>query len=144
MENFRMSKALHLTTTGATYPANHPLLSTLFSETLPDPAAVLPRALEIAHEIVANTSVVSTYLMKELMYRGPASAEAAHLLDSRIIYELFGSADSKEGVRAFLEKRPVEFRGTMQHDAPPSWPWWNAPSTANRPVERGYKFKASL
>lgn len=139
-----MSKATHLCTTGATYPANHPLLNSLFSETLSTPEAVLPRALELADEIVRNCSGISTYLMKELMYRNPGSPEGTHLLDSRIIYELFSSRDNKEGVRAFLEKRPVKFEGTMQHDAPTAYPWWENISTANRPVQQGYAFKPKL
>lgn len=137
-----MSKALHLTTTGSTYPASHQLLNTLFSETLPTPDAVLPRALEIAHEVVSNTSTVSTYLMREMMYRDTGSAEGQHLLDSRIIYELFSSKDNKEGVKAFLEKRQVDFQGNMQHDAPAAYPWWNEVGTGNRAVAEGYKFKA--
>lgn len=116
---------MHLTTTGSTYPASHPLLSSLFSETLPNAADVLPRALEVADEVVKNTSIVSTYLMRDLMWRGPSSAEATHLLDSRLIYELFSSADHKEGVKAFMEKRPVKFTGTMEADAPSAWPWYD-------------------
>ena len=138
-----MSKALHLTTTGATYPASHPLLNTLFSETLDKPEAVLPRALEIAEEIVNNTSTVSTNLMKEMMYRNPGSAEGTHLLDSRLIYELFSSKDNKEGVDAFLNKRQVNFTGTMQNDAPAAWPWWEPVETGNRPVAEGYRYKPS-
>lgn len=134
-----MSKALHLTTTGATYPASHPLLNNLFSETLPTPEAVLPRALEIADEIVKNTSTVSTYLMRELMYRDAGSAEGQHLLDSRVIYELFGSKDNTEGVKAFFEKRPVKFVGTMQRDAPSAWPWYETVNTGNRPIAEGYR-----
>lgn len=110
-----MSKALHLTTTGSTYAASHPLLNNLFSETLADSSAVLPRALEIADEIVKNTSTVSTYLMRELMYRDAGSAEGQHLLDSKVIYELFSSKDNKEGVKAFLEKRPVKFVSIVGH-----------------------------
>lgn len=136
-----MSKAIHLTTTGSTYPASHPLLNTLFSETLPTPDAVLPRALEIANEVVSNTSTVSTYLMREMMYRDAGSAEGQHLLDSRIIYELFSSKDNKEGVKAFLEKRQVDFQGDMQSDAPAAYPWWDPVDTANRAVAEGYKFK---
>lgn len=139
-----MSKALHLTTTGSTYPASHPLLNTLFSETLDTPQAVLPRALEIADEIVKNTSTVSSYLMKELMYRDTGSAEGQHLLDSRVIYEMFGSKDNTEGVQAFLKKRPVKFTGSMQNDAPPSWPWYTTVDTANRAVAEGYKFTPKL
>lgn len=132
-----MSKALHLTTTGSTYPASHPLLNTLFSETLPNPSQVLPRALEVAQEIVQNTSTISTYLMRELMYRDAGSAEGQHLLDSRILYELFSSKDNKEGVQAFMEKRPVKFEGTMQRDAPRAWPWYDVLETGNRAFAEG-------
>jgi enoyl-CoA hydratase/carnithine racemase len=139
-----MSKALHLTTTGSTYPASHPLLNSLFSETLDTPEAVLPRALEIADEIVKNCSTVTSFLMRDLMYRDTGSAEAQHLLDSKVIYELFGSKDNKEGVQAFLQKRPVNFTGTMQNDAPGSWPWYYPIETSNRPVADSYKFNSKL
>ena len=133
-----MSKALHLITTGNVYPASHPLLNPLFTELLATQQAVLPRALELAEEIVANTSIVSTYLMRELMYRNPGSAEGTHLLDSRILYDSFGSRDNAEGTKAFLEKRPVNFEGSMQNDAPDAWPWWDPIDTRNRPVVEGY------
>ncbi|KAK1813442.1 hypothetical protein LTR12_012168 [Friedmanniomyces endolithicus] len=139
-----MSKAIHLTTTGSTYPASHPLLNTLFSETLDTPAAVLPRALEIADEIVQNTSTVSSFLMRDLMYRDTGSAEGQHLLDSKLIYEMFGSKDNTEGVQSFLQKRPAEFVGSMQQDAPGSWPWYNPIETGNRPQAEGYKFRPKL
>lgn len=83
------SRALHLTTTGAVYKAGDKLLDPLFTELCDRPADVLPRALAIADEVVANTSLVSTNLMKELMWRDTGSAEGQHLLDSRILYELF-------------------------------------------------------
>lgn len=124
---------MHLVTTGATYPATHPLLNTLFSETLSTAEAVLPRALEIATEIVNNTSVVSFALMRDLMYRGPNSAEATHLLDSRLIHETFDTRDHDEGVKAFLEKRAVNFAGTMEKDAPSAYPWWDNVETEPRP-----------
>ncbi|KIW08805.1 uncharacterized protein PV09_00739 [Verruconis gallopava] len=118
------SKAMHLVTTGATYPASHPLLSDLFSETLDNPADVLPRAIELAQEFVDNCSNVSWALMKDMIWRNPGTAEGAHLLDSRIIYEMFGTTDNKEGVASFLEKRKVNFTGTLEKDAPKAYPWW--------------------
>jgi enoyl-CoA hydratase/carnithine racemase len=119
------SKAMHLVTTGAVYPATHPLLSDLFSEVV-DPEKVLPRALELADEIAKNTSTVSTCMNKDLMFRGPDSPEGAHLITSKVIRELFDSKDKQEGVTSFLEKRAANFKGTISNDAPDSWPWWSA------------------
>jgi enoyl-CoA hydratase/carnithine racemase len=128
-----MSKAMHLLTTGATYPASHPLLSDLFSETLPNAADVLPRALEIAQDFVQNCSSVSWALNRDMMWRNPGTAEGAHLLDSRIIYSLYDTPDQTEGVQSFLEKRPVNFTGTMENDAPQAYPWWEPINTVVRP-----------
>jgi enoyl-CoA hydratase/carnithine racemase len=119
-----LSRAMHLTATGGVYPAEHPLMRELFSEILPTPEATVARALELADEIAKNTSTVSTKLMRDLMHYGPATAEEAHLLDSRIIHGLFGSKDNNEGVKSFFEKRGPEFTGTMTKDAPEAWPFW--------------------
>jgi enoyl-CoA hydratase/carnithine racemase len=123
---------MHLVTTGATYSPADPLLAGLFSEVLDTPAEVLPRALQLAEEYVRNCSGVSWALMRDLMWRGPGSAEEAHLLDSRVIYEIFPSQDYKEGVKSFLEKRDPKFTGSMEKDAPQTYPWWNAIATAYR------------
>lgn len=139
-----MGKALHLVTTGGVYEAKHPLFDGLFSELLPSPEKVLPRALEIADEIVKNTSVVSTNLMRELMYRNPGSAEGTHLLDSVVIYDLFGKMDNVEGVTSFMEKRAANFKGTLQNSAPQAYPWWETVSTAARPKAQGQEFKAKI
>lgn len=86
------SRAMQVVTTGATYRASDPVWGGLFAEVLEKGEDVLPRALEMAEEVVKNTSMVSTYLMKEMMWRGRESPEATHLLDSRILYEMFQSA----------------------------------------------------
>jgi enoyl-CoA hydratase/carnithine racemase len=127
------SSAMHLVTTGSVYPASHKLLSGLFSETVDTPAGVLPRALEIAHEFVENCSGVSWALMRDMIWRNPGTAEEAHLLDSRIIYDLFVTPDNKEGVKSFLEKRKVNFQGNIERDAPQSYPWWRPVDIIERP-----------
>lgn len=86
------SRAMHVTTTGSTYPASDDIWGGLFSYTVDTAEGVLKKALEIAQDVVRNTSNVSTYLMKEMMWRDTGSAEGQHLLDSRILYELFQSA----------------------------------------------------
>ncbi|KAF2668828.1 enoyl-CoA hydratase/isomerase family protein [Microthyrium microscopicum] len=118
------SRAMHLVTTGLTYSPAHRLMDGLFSEVVDTPAEVLPRAIELAEDIAVNVSSVSWALMRDLMWRGKGSAEETHLLDSRIIYELFGTADNGEGVKSFMEKRPPKFVGTMYEHAPQTYPWW--------------------
>lgn len=85
------SRAMQVITTGSTYRADDKVYDGLFAELLDKPEDVLPAALRTAEDVVRNTSCVSTYLMKELMYRNAGSPEGQHLLDSRVIYELFGS-----------------------------------------------------
>ncbi len=85
------SRALAACTTGLTYLAEDKIWDGLFTEVCEKPEDVLPRALKVAEEVVRNTSVVSTYLMREMMFRDRGSPEGQHLLDSRVIYELFGS-----------------------------------------------------
>lgn len=124
------SRAMHLVSTGAVYPSTSPLFGDLFSEIL-EPEAVLPRAIELATEIAENCSTVSVAMNKDLMFRGPGSPEEAQLITSKVINELFKSADNKEGVQSFLEKRQAKFTDTMDN-APESWPWWAQVDTIPR------------
>ncbi|KAI9725650.1 MAG: hypothetical protein M1828_002935 [Chrysothrix sp. TS-e1954] len=137
------SRALHIVTTGSVYRADDALLGGLFSETLDSAAEVRGRALELAGEIVRNTSSVSNVLIRELMWRGPGSAEEAHLLDSRVLASLRGSEDVEEGVGSFLEKRAPVFRGTMGTSAPSVYPWWT-PVDVRAPGRVGEVVKGKL
>lgn len=127
------SRAMQAVTTGSTYLATHKVWDGLFAEVCEKPEQVLPRALELAEEVAGNTSSVSTYLMKELMYRDRGSPEGQHLLDSRIIFELFGSPDNDEGVKSFMEKRPANFKATMDKMKVTGYPWWIPVDTLGRP-----------
>ncbi len=118
------SRALHLVSTGETYPADHRVLEPLFTEICPTPEATLKRAIELAHTLAQKTSTVSTKIMRELIYRCPSSVEEAHLLDSQMIYGLYGRKDNLEGVNAFLEKRSADFTGQVPQDVPDGYPWW--------------------
>jgi len=52
----------------------------------------------------------------------------AHRIDSPAIANLGRSADAREGVMSFLEKRPAEFTDRVPEDIPPPWPFWEEPS----------------
>ncbi|POS76489.1 enoyl-CoA hydratase [Diaporthe helianthi] len=118
------SRAVHLVTTGATYAADDKVLDGLFTELVRDGAGVLPRALGIAEGVARDCSGVSVVTMRDMIFRGAASPEEAHLLESRILYDLFRGEDVAEGVGSFLEKREPRFKGTMDENAPSVYPWW--------------------
>lgn len=85
------SRANYLVSTGAVYPSTSPHFGGLFAETMPEQSQVLPRALALATEIAENVSPQAAALNRELMWRGPESAEEAHLLESEVIYHRFTS-----------------------------------------------------
>ncbi|CAK1366208.1 3-hydroxypropionyl-coenzyme A dehydratase [Cercospora beticola] len=128
------ARTLQLVTTGATIPATAKQLDGLFAEVLDRQEDVLPKALEMAEGIASNTSTVSTFMIREMLYRGVDSAEAAHLLESRIMGHMRGSVDNDEAVAAFLEKRKAVFTATVQKDSPPVHPWFSPVNTKNPAV----------
>lgn len=84
------SNAMYLVSTGAVLPPTARQFGDLFAETLPDPTRVFPRALQLAEDIAQNVSPLASHLSRALMWRGPDSPEEAHLLDSSVIYHMFG------------------------------------------------------
>jgi len=90
------------------------------------PANLLLAANRIAKEIANNTSAVSVALARQMLWRmlGAAHPMDAHKVDSRAIYYSGKSADAKEGITSFLEKRPAKFRDKPSTDMPAFYPWW--------------------
>lgn len=83
------SNATYLLATGKRYPADAPVLNGIFAELVPEPKDVLPRAVELAEDIVSNVSTMAVYLNRQLIWRNPGSAERAHLVDSPLLYDMF-------------------------------------------------------
>ncbi len=71
------------------------------------PDELLPAAYELAREIADNTAPVSVALTRQMLWRmlGADHPMEAHRVDSRGIQSRGASADAKEGVESFLEKR---------------------------------------
>jgi enoyl-CoA hydratase/carnithine racemase len=77
-------------------------------------------ARDLAREIAANAAPVSVALARQLMWRGLAfdSPYRLHLADSRAMHLTGQAADVREGIAAFLEKRPADFPGRVSKDLP--------------------------
>jgi len=71
------------------------------------------------------------------MYRGPPSAEGAHLLDSELMWELYEKEHKRGGFRAFLEKREPTMKGGLKEGMPRNVPWWEPINTTPERGERG-------
>jgi enoyl-CoA hydratase/carnithine racemase len=91
-----------------------------------DPEQLLARARAIAREIIDNTAPVSIALIRQMMWRGLGMDHPmeAHKVDSRGIYARGASADVREGVSSFLEKRPAKFPMKVSGGMPRYFPWW--------------------
>jgi len=120
-----ISQALEWCYSGKVFDAQEAYEGGLIRKPL-TPDELLPRAREIAQEIVQNTSSVSVTLIRHMMWRmlNADHPMEAHKIDSRGIYHRGKSPDSKEGVESFLEKRAAQFPDKVSADMPPYFPWW--------------------
>lgn len=120
-----MSQALEWMMTGRVFDAAEAKAGQLVKSVLPD-HEVLPAALALAHEIADNTSAVSVALIRQMLWRLSAADHPieAHKIDSRGVYSTGKSADAREGVTSFLEKRTAVFPDKVSKDMPSFYPWW--------------------
>ena len=119
------AQALEWCMTGRVFDA-HEALAGRFVSQVTAPDALLPAARQLAREIADNTSPVACALMRQMIWRmlGADHPMEAHKIDSRGVFERGRSADVREGVDAFLEKRPARFPDRVSKDMPPYFPWW--------------------
>ena len=87
---------------------------------------LLPAAYALGREIADNTAPVSVALNRQMIWKmlGADHPMEAHKVDSKGIYARGKSDDVKEGVTAFLEKRPAKFPMKVTSDMPSYFPWW--------------------
>lgn len=114
-----INQAMEWVATGRVFSAHEAMQGGLIKEVLP-PEDLLPRARELALEIVENTSGLSVALSRQMMWQmlGASHPMDAHRLDSRGVNYMGANADSREGVESFFEKRSPNFTMSVATDFP--------------------------
>jgi enoyl-CoA hydratase/carnithine racemase len=103
-------KAMKMLLTGEPVSAREAEAMGLVTEVVPD-AMVLDRAIALARTIAALPPIAARKI-KELVAQGAdLPLEAGLALERQAFQLMFDTQDQKEGMAAFLEKRPPHFRG---------------------------------
>ena len=117
-----IEQALEWAYTAAIFDAEEALAKGLIRGIHPADRLV-EEARAFARSLVKDRSPVSVALMRQMIYRNSAQPNPfeAHQVESLAVFYT-SIADGKEGVQAFLEKRPAQFRGKASQ-MPPFFPW---------------------
>lgn len=121
-----ISRAMEWVATGRVFPAQEALEGGLVRSLHPK-AELLDVARALGREIAENTAPVSVALSRQMLWRmlGADHPMEAHKIDSRAIDTRGASADVREGVLSFLEKRPASYPMKVSDGMPDWYPWWD-------------------
>ena len=112
------SVAAELLLSGRTFSGREAAELGLVSKALPA-EQVLPAALELAADIAANTAPVSVAVSKRLIWEtATKSVEETRKLEDPLFAHVSRQPDAREGIAAFLEKRPPKWSGRPSTDLP--------------------------
>ena len=114
--------------TGRVFPASEALDRGLV-RSVHAPDALLPAARAVAAEIAEHTAPVSVAMTRLMLWRmlGADHPMEAHRVDSRGIASRGASADAREGVESFLEKRPAVYPDRVSDGLPDVFPGYVEP-----------------
>ena len=103
------AKAMDLILTGRTMDAAEAEKSGLVARVVPS-ADLMAEAMKVA-ETIANMSLPSVLAGKEAVNRAFESGLSEGMaFERRIFHSLFATEDQKEGMKAFIEKRPAKWK----------------------------------
>ena len=103
-------RALQMILTGEMIPADEAYRIGLVNDVVPQPA-LLDAATGLAHKIMANGPIAVAMALEAVDHGFHASTEDALRFESNLFGLLASTEDMREGMAAFLEKRPPDFRG---------------------------------
>jgi enoyl-CoA hydratase/carnithine racemase len=121
-----ISQAMEWVATGRVFPASEGLAGGLLRSVHPKDE-LLDVARGLAREIADNTAPVSVALSRQMLWKmlGADHPMEAHKIDSRGVHSRGASADAREGVLSFLEKRPARYPVKVSDGMPDWFPWWS-------------------
>lgn len=123
-----ISRATEWCFTGEVFDAAEALDGGLVRSVVPADE-LMTTARELAAKIANNTSALSVTLTRHMLWRtlGADHPMEAHKIDSRGVQYMGASADAREGVESFLEKRDPNYSLKPSTDLPDWFPWWEDP-----------------
>ena len=123
-----ISRAMEWVATARIFSAAEALAGGLV-RSLHEPDELMPAARALATEIASNTAPVSVALARQMLWRmlGASHPMEAHRMDSLAMTYRGASADAREGVTSFLEKRTSEYPDRVSADLPDIFPNWIDP-----------------
>ena len=124
-----ISRAMEWVAAGEVFPAAEALDGGLV-RSVHAPDELLPAARALAKRMTENSSAVSIAVARKMMWRmlGADHPMEAHKVDSRGILERGRSADVKEGINSFFEKRSPVFPDQVSHGLGTIFADWSDPT----------------
>ncbi|MEV6429017.1 enoyl-CoA hydratase-related protein [Nocardia sp. NPDC051463] len=119
-----LARAKEWMLTGRVFGAEEALAAGLVTS-LHAPEDLLPAARSLAAELATQVAPVSVAAIRRglVAMSGDKTPEDVFTLDARLISYAFSSADLREGVMSFLQKRPPRFTGKVETELPDLDDW---------------------
>ena len=102
------AKAMEMNLTGRLMDAAEAERSGLVARVVPDDQ-LLPEAIKSAQAIAAKSAITVRAIKESVNRAAETSLREGLLFERRLFHALFATADQKEGMQAFLAKRPADF-----------------------------------
>jgi enoyl-CoA hydratase/carnithine racemase len=112
------SAAAEILLTGRTFDGQEARDLGVCTRVLPNDQ-VLPAALELAADVAANTAPLSVAASKMLLWESwDKSRDEIEAQETLLHHHLMAHPDAREGVVAFLERRPAHWQGSVSSEFP--------------------------
>ena len=104
------AKAKELIFTGAHIGAQEALAIGLVNKVVP-PDALMAEARALAEKIAANAPIALAYCKAAIDRGAQTDIDSGIAIENELFAMAYATEDQKEGMKAFLEKRPAQFKG---------------------------------